>query len=137
LPGLRKDRFNSAVVCDKVLDLVAVQSKERSFRAREEGILENREDEASQGKRLLPEPALFEVHQNPVALVHRFADRKRGFSLSNDVSEMRVGGKSGHLIKDGLPHDRPLSFACLVIAELEILPHLGVVQFLQTCGTES
>src|ERR1041385_8877056 len=74
LPGFRKDRFYSAVVCDKVLDLVAVQRKERSFRASKKGILQNRQHEAAQSEGLFPKAALFKIHQNPVAPAHCLAD---------------------------------------------------------------
>ena len=42
--------------------------------------------------------------------------------LAHDVAEMRIGGERGGLVKDRLPHGGPHGFACLVIAQFEVLP---------------
>lgn len=132
-----EDGFNVALVRHEVLDFVAIESEERPLFAGEERVLQHRKHEASERERLLTETPLFEIHEDPISLVHRFAHREGRFGLPHDVPEPWVGGECRSLVKDGLSHHSPHRFAYLVIAGLEILPDLGVLKTFEAGGTES
>src|ERR1700722_13713390 len=57
--------------------------------------------------------------------------------LPHDVAEMRIGCESRSLIQDGLPHGGPHRFACLVIAQLEVLPDFRILHALEASGPET
>src|SRR5216683_3013844 len=77
LSGFTQNGFNAAPIGNEVLDLIAVEGEERPFLPREQRILQGSEDKASQGKRLLSQTAFREIHDHPLALIHRLPDRKR------------------------------------------------------------
>ncbi len=137
LASLGKDGFNAAVVGDQILDLIAVEGKERPFIPGEKSVLERRENKAAQRKGLFSESSLFEIDNDPITLVHCFPDRKRRMLLPHDVAEVRVGGEGRCLIQDRLPHRRPHRFARLVIAQFEVLPDFGVIDTLEARGPET
>src|ERR1017187_1578226 len=74
LPRLRKHRLDAAMECHKVLDLVAIDGEEGSLLPCEERVLEHGENQATEGECLLPQSTFVEIHDDPVALIHRFAE---------------------------------------------------------------
>ena len=122
-----KHRLDPAAERNKVLDFVAIDGEERPLLPREERILEHREDQASEGERLRAQSPFVEIHDDPVALIHRLAERKRRLRLAHDVAEVRIGGEGRSLVEDRLPHRGLHRFALPVVAEFEVLPDLGVL----------
>src|SRR5579863_155042 len=138
LAGFGQHGFYSPVgVGDKVLDLVAIYRVERPFVASEERVLEHGEDKAAQGESLLAELSFLQIYNDPMTLVHRFLDRKRGTFLPHDVPEARIGGERRRLIQYRLPHRGPHRLARLVVAGFEVLPDLCVHDFLQARCSET
>ena len=102
-----------------------------------ERILQHREEKTSQGERLLAQSSLVEIDNDPVAFIHRLAERKRRMRLSHDVTEMWVGSEGRSLVENRLSHRRPHRFARLVEAQFEVLPDFAVRNVLETCRAES
>src|SRR5439155_532282 len=136
LAGFREQHFNAASVRDQVLDFIAVESEERALGASEESVLHDGEDQASERRSLLTQLPFFKIHDYPVALVHRIADREGGMLLTHDVTEVWIGGEGRSLVEDRFPHRRPHRFARLVIAEFEVLADLSIRHVLETGGAE-
>src|SRR5258708_970648 len=93
LASFRQHRIDPASVGNEVLYFVAIDAIDRPLLASEERILNHGEEEACEGDCLLTQSSLREVDEDPVALIHRFTDRKRRLCLSDDMSEVRVGGE--------------------------------------------
>ncbi len=126
LASFRQHRIDPASVGNEVLYFVAIDAIDRPLLASEERILNHGEEEACEGDCLLTQSSLREVDEDPVALIHRFTDRKRRLCLSDDMSEVRVGGEDRCFVENRLAHRCPHRLARLVEAHLEVLPYFGV-----------
>ena len=105
LARFRKHRLDVAAAAEgnQVLEFVGVDGEERPFFAREERVLDGRQDETPQGEGVRSQASLVEIHDHPVAFVHRFPDekvdcvwpkmwRKRGSAVKADVL-LRIGSR--------------------------------------------
>src|ERR1051326_4504787 len=70
LAGLREHGLQSAAVRDKILDLIGVQREEFAAAAGEKRVLDLREKQAAERRRLFSKPSFVEVKDDPAAPIH-------------------------------------------------------------------
>ncbi len=126
LAAFAQHRFESAAEGDEVLNLVGVNREELAVRSGEERVLDDREEQTAERRRLLAELPFVKVQDDPAAAIHRVDQRKRRVLLSDDVPEMRVRRKCRSFVQDRLAHRGAHRLARRVVAKLKVLPDLGV-----------
>lgn len=81
--------------------------------------------------------AFREVHNDPVTLIHRLAERKARLRLSHDVAELRIGGERRGFVQDRFPHRGLHGIARPVIPKVEILAHFRIRHLCKAGRAES
>lgn len=77
-----------------------------------------------------------QVEDDPAPGIHGFKQRERRMPLAHDMAEVRIGGERGGFVEDRLPHGRLHRLAQRVVAQFEILAHLGIREGLQARRAE-